>query len=149
MMLFLSIDLQGGFDAALKRHVIDAACEEVRRAMRFKYHIMFLEYDGFGSTLGEIKRLTKGYDKKVTVYKDDDDGGQNVLDAIFKYDIKANQIRTCGVNTDMCVHDTVRTISKLAPKTEIILRKDGCASCHKNDFSKFAKYKNVKIINGK
>lgn len=148
-MIFLSVDLQPDFTASKKPSIIKAAQEEVRRAIRFNYGIVFLEYDGFGDTLPEVKRLASGYKNQITILKDDDDGGHDVVDGVFKNGLKLNQVRVCGVNTDMCVHDTIRTIVNLSPASKIIIRKDGCGSSAKNDFTKFKNYKNVKIIDGK
>lgn len=149
-MIFLSIDLQRDFSASCKLSVIKAAQEEVMRAIRFNYGIIFLEYGlaGFKPTMPEIKSLAKGYSNQITILKKDDDGGHEVLDGATTHKLKLNKVRVCGVNTDMCVHDTVRTLSSLSPKSEIIIRKDGCNSSKSNDFGKFANYKNVKIING-
>lgn len=155
-MIFLSIDLQPDFLASSKSSVIRAAQEEVKRAIRFKYGIVFLEYDlNYGNyikssgTWDSIKDLAKGYPNQTTVLKTDDDGGHEVLSAAEANKFNLNKVRVCGVNTDMCVHDTVSTLSTLSPSSKIFIRKDGCNSSKKNDFGKFSLYKNVKIINGK
>lgn len=153
-MIFLSIDLQPEFIAARNEYIKKIAQEEVKRAIRFNYGIVFLEYASskyskFSPTWPEIKELAAGYKNQVTVLKKDDDGGSEVMDAAFAHKLKLNKVRVCGVNTDMCVHDTVRTLSTLSPASKIIIRKDGCGSSRKNDFTKFEPYRNVKIIDGK
>jgi nicotinamidase-related amidase len=148
-VVFLSIDLQHGFKAADNPRIIKAAQEEVRRAIRFNYGIIFLQYWGFGPTFPEIKHIARNYDNKITVQKNDDDGGANVLDAAFEKGFNLNKFRVCGVNTDMCVYDTIYSLTHLSPASKILVRKDGCGSCCKNDFGKFKELRNVKIINGK
>lgn len=145
-MIFLAIDLQNGFIDNVSPKVIKVAQEEVRRAMRYNYDILFLEYWGYGPTIKEIKGLTKNYDKRVTVKKWSDDGGINVLDAIQEHNLSGKKIRVSGIYTDLCVHDTIRTLSEYSPSSEIFIRKDGCDSIYSNSFRKFKSYKNVKLI---
>lgn len=152
-MISLLIDLQPHFEASMKNSVIEAAQEEIRRAIRYNYGVVFLEYKlstgDFKPTWPILKKMANGYPNQITVLKTDDDGGHEVFAAAYKNKLNLNKVRVCGVNTDMCVHDTVRTLSTLSPASKILIRKDGCNSSRKNDFTKFKPYKNVKIIDGK
>lgn len=125
-MIFLSIDLQYGFSSANDPQIIQVAREEVKRAVKFNYGIIFLQYEKHGPTFSEIKSAANGYYKKKVVHKNSDDGAVEVLDAAFYEGFSTNIFRICGVYTELCVYDTVKSLTELSPSSNIIIRKDGC-----------------------
>lgn len=148
-MIFLSIDIQPGFAAAADHGLIKVAQEEVKRAMRYNYGIVFLEYKGHGETFSQIKNIAHDYDNKITVEKNTDDGGLDVLDAAFQHNLSVNHIRVCGVYTGMCVYHTLFSLTSLSPSSKVLVRKDGCRPLYDTGgFSRIRKLKNVRVVNG-
>ena len=146
-MIFLAIDIQPGFEAST--YVVEAAREEALRAKRFQYGIILLQYKKHGHTLDQVRSVTYGYHKASVAWKNSDDGSIEVLDKAFEDGYNTDVIRVCGVNTDYCVLDTVRGLSKFSPKSKILVRIDGCNSICDNSFKKFKKIPNVYLVGGK
>lgn len=105
------IDMQDYFlKNVLQKHddIIQKCKAEIIKAINDKAQIIFLEYDGYGETISELKEIVTDhcYDKLLQVTKADDDGGDELLNALIKFNLPIH-IKVCGVNTDCCVYDTV------------------------------------------
>ncbi len=120
---------------------IDAVKEEIMAAMKRKDFIIFVEFcvtsrskekfnkypSRVSPTLSELTNLTINYLNKIFVfsnnisfrfllnkifvYKSACDGGAEVLSALKHFQIPKKNIRVCGVYTNACVRETVRTIA--------------------------------------
>ncbi len=130
MATLLVIDMQNSF---IFRHdqfprygsTIDAVKEEIMAAMKRKDFIIFVEFcvtsrskekfnkypSRVSPTLSELTNLTINYLNKIFVYKSACDGGAEVLSALKHFQIPKKNIRVCGVYTNACVRETVRTIA--------------------------------------
>jgi len=129
-MTLLVIDMQQSF---IFRHeqfprygqTIDAVKEEIIAAKKREDFIVFVEFctesrrkekfnkypSRIAPTLGELTNLTINYFNKIFVYKKSCDGGAEVLSALKHYQIPKKNIRVCGVYTNACVRETVKTIA--------------------------------------
>ncbi len=130
MATLLVIDMQQSF---IFRHeqfprygaTIDAVKVEIEAAKKRGDFIVFVEFctesrrkekfnkypSRVAPTLQELTNLTINYFNKIFVYKKSCDGGAEVLSALKHYQIPKRNIRVCGVYTNACVRETVRTIA--------------------------------------
>ncbi len=127
------IDMQEEFNAATDPDTIQGVCVQIRRAKRYDWPVLLLEYGSSETyphkrSLHQLRGLLKGYEKYHRVIKHDDDGGDKVIAAAAKYKFDISTIRVCGVNADCCVQETVYGILKQIPKTRIELVHNGCNS---------------------
>ena len=142
-MLFVSIYLQPGFAAApLVAHV---ARQELLRAKKHNYGVILLQYEKHGPTLMQITSGIKHH-KVTPVWKNSDDGSIEILDTAFAEGYNVDVIRICGVNTDLCVLQTVLGLRKFSPESKILIRKDGCYSYADNSFKQFKNLSQVTLI---
>jgi nicotinamidase-related amidase len=129
--------------------VLDNVKNLILDAKKNNDFIVFVEYSStsrkrqrFGlfpskdPTLQEILSLVSGYQNKFFVYKNDMDGGEEVVDALNHYLIPLGILNICGVYTDACVMTTVETISSLLPKSKIKIIKKATCTDGANDFAK-------------
>jgi nicotinamidase-related amidase len=147
------IDMQPYFTAGLKRRAHDNCAIQIKKAIKDRAAIIFVEYRGYGNTSRSLKSLIRkaSYDRQYKVTKTTDNGGKEIAALIKKERLAASRIKVCGVNTDACVHASVLGLRKhlAASKIEVI-----AAACdsrtmfnngHQDGLKKMAKLTNVKI----
>lgn len=101
---------------------INNVAREVRLARKRGNHIIFLwvpylspmQDEPFRPTYPEILKEVEGYDrdKWQQVEKFSQDGSRNVLSFCDRKGFPTKRFRVCGVNTDMCLLDTVTGLLK-------------------------------------
>jgi len=102
-MMLLVIDMQSGM------HTTPYALEAVKQEVKKHRQVVFVEYEGFGSTHPELLALVK---KPVIIQKNDNDGSLRIERWLTEQRKKPREIFICGVETCFCVESTARGLSK-------------------------------------
>lgn len=126
--MLLVVDMQDAFKAS--RNVLDGVEAEVKKAVRNKEWIIFLEYFGDGPTHYRLKKAVKGYKRKSFVKKDADDGSWRLIRRMDRLQLFPPRIRVCGVNTNACVKKTVFGIAARLD-TKLVILQDLCSASTK------------------
>lgn len=113
------VDMQWDFYTSRIKSVIEACKKEIILAKKRNAAIIFLEYDGFGKTMPQLRKVAKDYAFTYTALKDRQDGSSEVIDIFETLEIKPRTIRVCGVNTDQCVRSTVHGLMYVGHKMKI------------------------------
>lgn len=128
------IDMQPLFTA--DSTTINNVTREVKLARQRQNNIIFLwipyfsafQADLFAGTYPAILKAVQGYDpnnwKETT--KLIQDGSREVLQTCAKKHFQSKRFRLCGVNTDMCVLDTVKGLLATPTVEAIEVVKDAC-----------------------
>lgn len=131
MDALLVIDMQSYFDAANDPRTIAAVITEVKKAKKKGSFIYIMEYWGHGNTHDSIMNILKKYQKKLLIWKKDDDGSEEFQRMVNWYDHSLDHINICGVNLSYCVGNTAESLFKngisvsiLAHATNDINRED-------------------------
>lgn len=124
------IDMQEEFRASSDPHTILGVCKEIRKATRYNWHVLLVEY---GSTphkrsLKQIRDLLKGHRRCYRVVKHNDDGSDEMIKAAAKHNVDISTMRVCGVNADSCVKKTVKGLLDKVSGMRVELVKNGCNS---------------------
>lgn len=144
----LIVDMQKYFNAACDPLTISNCQEEIKKAIKNRAAIIFLEYAGCGKTAPELLNLIQKYDRVYVKTKKDDDGSFEAMSIINNYRLAKSTIRVCGVNTDCCVLSTVVGLHALLPNAKIEVIEKACNSDwqHEVGIDKLHRLKNVKIL---
>lgn len=130
------IDMQPLFTA--DSNTISNVVREVMLARQRQNRIIFLwipyfsvfQSEMFAGTYPAILKAVQGYDQAHwnETTKLIQDGSREVLQTCARKDFPSKRFRLCGVNTDMCVLDTVKGLLAVnAPRIEAIeVVKDAC-----------------------
>lgn len=118
------IDMQNYFWASRGNRVRKSCAREIRLAVERKLPIIFVEYDGFGSTIPSLRNLVKGYPLVSYTTKSSTDGGDEVMSIITQKNYHS-QIRMAGVEISCCVYDTAASLS-YTHKVAVTLVADAC-----------------------
>jgi hypothetical protein len=147
------IDVQPEFSAAYNKRTQQNCIREIKKAMRDKAAILFVEFlpEIYGPTFPMLTNITKKYKKVYRVSKGQDNGGYEVVQCLIKNHLPRNKVRVCGVNSDFCVRATVEGVVSNRPNTAIHVVADAChtdsgAIGHKDGIKKMKELKQVKII---
>lgn len=127
MYTLLCIDLQSRFNVHHHSRVVNNAEREIRQAIQDNAHIMLVEYAGYGPTVDQLADVAKQHSKVYRIEKNHDDGSAEVVDAIKQHGLP-EQLKVCGVNTDVCVYYTTHNIHKRLPHASIEVIADACDS---------------------
>lgn len=141
--ILVIIDAQPIFEAAQDQRLLKTISQEISKAIEKRQKIFFVEYSlipkrdyryaWYGKKQYKIpteKQLTDICQKVsysyLTITKDSQDGSKNIIDKLT--DIKKPmKIKICGVNTSLCVFDTVKGLAAgLDPSTKIVVLQDAC-----------------------
>lgn len=132
--ILVVIDVQSGFQTAKRARA--QVVKEVKRARKNKNPIVIVEYESWGDTFPSVAKAIDDYKKVVYVRKNQNDGGEKVLEAIEEKGWSTRAIRFCGVNRCYCVKQTVRTVvRKLPADTDIQIAIDA-TWCNHPDYGK-------------
>src|SRR5271167_52729 len=95
------IDMQEVFAAARKNSVQKSCIREIKKAIRDRAPIVFVEYDGYDPTLPALTSVVKqaNYTKAYHVRKRHNDGGKEIAQFLTKKHLPKLNMRVCGVNT--------------------------------------------------
>ena len=160
------IDMQPFFSGAKKPETLAACQDLIRCFMAASCYILLVEYVGYneneilGTTHPDLTSLLEGYSKIINVKKSQDNGSDNIFEAIrisLCKDPLQMRLTVCGVNIMACIVRTVRGL--LVKGFDLILAKNACNDdCYYQwpDFYKevmnFRYYYNVdkklKVVNG-
>lgn len=149
------IDMQAQFGAANGAKVQQSCVREIKKAMRDKATIVFVEYEGYGPTLPVLTNLVKDakYKKVHHVLKQSNGGGHQVANYLKTKHLTRSNIRVVGVNTSYCVLATVQGMNTHLNTSNLHIVADGC-SCHYPKSHKYGldamrKMERVKILREK
>lgn len=149
------IDMQEVFSAARKGSVQKSCIREVKKAIRDKAPIVFVEYAGYDPTLPILTNVVKqaNYKKAYHVSKNKNDGGTEVSQFLTKKHLPKLNMRVCGVNTDYCVRETVEGLRRNIAGAQIHIVGDACSSAynqgHISGLNAMKNLDNVKLIRTK
>lgn len=138
------IDMQHDFLwAGVKEYhkAIRGTLEQIRLAKNRGDHILMVEFDAvargkkINDSVGSSARKShtsltkalKNYPKVTYVFKNQMDGGAEVVKTLRDKKIPRSTIRVCGVYAGHCVENTVMTMSKKLTKSTIKIVKSGIA----------------------
>ena len=147
--MLVVIDIQPDFDTAAK--VIQPCQAAIRAAEKNNEVITIVEYRNHGWTFPELTNLLYGYERHFPVLKSQDGGGFEVYNSFLRKKLPHPRvIKVCGVNTNACVLETVRGLSKLFYKSSIRVLSRACnsysLSCHDFGLEQMKRLSNVTII---
>jgi nicotinamidase-related amidase len=149
----LLIDMQYYFEASRGARVQKACIREIKRAIRERATIIFVEFVGYGPTLPALTDIVKEakYKKAHTIIKSVDDGSYEITQFLTKRHLPKMNLRVCGVNTEYCVNATVRGINNKLANTNIHIVADACNSngSHSYGLQRMQTIANTKIIRNK
>ena len=114
------VDMQEKFNTAQHPPTIDGCIKAISRFKERQNAIIFLEYWNAGITNPSLMKIVEGYDNFTIMKKSQDDGSQEVLEALS---IKTHyRLWVCGVNIDACVIDTVEGCIKKGFSVVTVIR---------------------------
>lgn len=122
------IDMQDNFLASRKESVQKDIAKQIKKAMKDRAGIIFVEYLGCGKTYSQLVDLSEDYDRSFTVYKDRDDGSKEVLNCLVDKKLPKSRLRVCGVNTQFCVRSTAVGLRDKLPKSKLQIIAKSCNS---------------------
>lgn len=125
---------------------------EIRSAMRLKCGIVFVEFNGFTSTIPELKKLTNNYPLSSVCTKYDISGASELYDFFQNHeDYPYENLKVCGIYLEQCVKETVNGLAEKEldfPKIELLKY-----ACLGGDYMEYFRVKDinsrVKITNKK
>jgi hypothetical protein len=126
------IDVQPKFPAA--KQIKKNCLREIKAAVKDQAHILFLEFDEYGST---YKTLTNylhkiNYEKFTVGIKTLDDGSRVVKNLVYRKRMYRKKFKVAGVNTEFCVLATVEGLYFEFPKANIEVIERACWSAYRH-----------------
>lgn len=140
----IAIDMQPYFAAANDRNLLTACRKEIRKAIKNRASIIFVEYQDCGPTHSSLLRLSEGYDRLYSTTKWHDDGSNQVYDVICKNNLSSKRLKVIGVNTDCCVLATVGGLAWRLKSASIDVIAAACGS----DYNHLSGLHSLSIIDG-
>lgn len=105
------IDMQSSFVAARHPGVQNECKSLIKRAMKDNAPIIFVELISHGRTMECLFELADHYEHVYVARKQNESGADEVDMIITSNDLPWESLVVCGVNTDMCVSETVLTLA--------------------------------------
>lgn len=143
------IDMQRHFDASNKLSVQKDIAKQIKKAIKERAGIIFVEYAGCGLTHSVLTDLAENYERGYTIKKYNDDGSAEVLDCLTDNKLPKSRIKICGVNTPYCVKSTAIGLSEELPKSKLQIISKSCnsdsSSGHRYGLSLLRKIQNISI----
>ena len=133
------VDMQYDFAQSFNSRIINECVKEIRRAKSLRLPIFIVEYVDCGSTVEEIMDAVNGYKKTYAIEKVDDDGSKDLQQEFCRNNFSFNSLRVCGVNSWICVAETVCGLNKIYPKMKIYLNNKACGSFGDSQEKKYSK----------
>lgn len=149
--LLLCIDMQKFFLTHNNYDSVIHNCQkEIIHAMNVNANIIYLEYQDAGKTIKKLSKLTNNYDKVWFATKNIEDGSTWIQDILNKNNINPKLIKVTGVQTDMCVYNTVEGLRTIYPKARLHAVRDACGAlydnAHLNGLRAMNKHFNVSVV---
>ncbi len=129
MYTLVVVDMQSPFTASRKPSVVKQCQTLIKKAVKDKAAILFVEYQDYGKTDTALTKLAKDYQRAYHVIKNNDDGSREVIKTINAKRLPKQNLRVCGVNTAYCVLATVLGLTKRLHNTKIEVVAKACNSC--------------------
>ena len=120
-MTLCIVDMQPNFLLAKQKRTIKATVEEIKKAKKNREGIVVLEYEEEGETHPSILRALGQYKRVAFEKKDDDDGGDEFVQACDRHQFSLRQVKVCGVNVFACVYRTINGIKRHRPNTRVVV----------------------------
>lgn len=141
------IDMQDYFTGSKTAKVRKGCARAIRQAMNDKAAILYVEYQGYGSTISMLTNLSKNYKRVSTVKKASNGGEQEVRRLLLRKKFPKTHLKICGVNTDYCVLETVQGITGVLPKTKLHVIESACNSNgnHKDGIRRLKAIEQVRV----
>lgn len=149
------VDMQPAFEAC-NAATIAAVEEEVKAAMDAGHDIVVLQLPAFHNylmvipiepTLESIRNLIAGYPRAVIKNKYKTSGAEEVIQVCQWKGFAQKRFRVCGVNTDMCVYETVLDLACMFEAERIEVVKKACNTIYEpNPWKMFAHLANVVLV---
>lgn len=161
MHTLIVVDMQSYFGVSSSMNFTRNIEREITKTIDNGGHIIFVEFSSYGDTLLELTKLVTeiGYKWAYTVIKGQDDGSVEVANSMFENNVPYDHLRVVGVNTDCCVLETVKGLTRQFPDSKIEVVEDACnslwsqgfhldlgASKHFKGLRSLAKLPGVKVI---
>lgn len=149
--ILVIIDMQRGFAAAEDPELLKTISQKISKAIEKRQRIFFVEYllpsnkdyrtpwhakkpyriPTEESLTDLCRRASYPY---TTIMKDSQDGSKNIIDKLIELEIKKSvKIKICGVNTSLCVLDTVLGLANgLEPSMKIVVLQDACGDINQS-----------------
>jgi nicotinamidase-related amidase len=148
------IDLQPIFSAAAKPSVQRACIREIKKAIKDRAPIVFVEFNGYEPTLPLLTEVVKqaNYKKAYHVVKYGNDGGYEISQFLTKKHLPKMNMRVGGVNSNFCVKETVQGLKNYIPGANIHVVADACNCAygsHKTGLQAMKQLPGVKVIRAK
>lgn len=105
------IDMQSSFVAARDPSVQNECKSLIKQAMKDKAPIIFVELISHGRTMECLFELADHYEHVYVARKQNESGANEVDGLITSNDLPWETLVVCGVNTDMCVSETVLSLT--------------------------------------
>lgn len=152
MKTLIIVDMQKWFfQHGNYQSVINSCQQLVKSAINNKSYIIYLRYAGCGKVISDLLNLTARYKKCEILTKNIEDGSSWVAEYLNSNKINPTTITVGGVQTDMCVYNTVEGLSTIYPKSKIEVSKKACGAlynfAHNSALQNMKKlFSNVSII---
>jgi len=126
MPTLVIVDMQHEFDTANDNKLICNIAKKVRSARALNWHVVVLEFQGFGGTFDEIKKALVGYRRYRIVKKREDDGSAAIKRLRREFRFDKEEFYVCGVNIDCCVRRTCEGLTSVYPDAKILVVRGCC-----------------------
>jgi len=153
MYTLVVVDMQPQFRSSQNQTTKKSVNNLLKKAVKDKAAIIFLEFGGYDRTDSELMATVQGYKRAFYRTKHENDGSDEVLETIQKQALPRRKLKVCGVNTNYCVRETVEgLIDKFNDKSgigkviEVDSKAVNCAFYHESGLDKLREMQNVKVI---
>ena len=146
--------MQPVFNASMNTQIKQSCIREIKKAIRDKSAILFVEYSGYSPTIPLLTKIVEdaNYKRAYHVIKHNNNGGREVTEFLNKHHLPKMNMRIAGVNTSYCVKETVVGIKHYLPNSNIKVIADACAcgwGGHKEALRYMKQLSGVNIIRSK
>lgn len=142
------IDVQPHFSSARRNYSLLNNCKrEIEIAKKNRFDVFLVRLGQYGRVSSVLTEAVSGYDRKKNIVKYKQSGAKEILQALSK----PQDLRFCGVNTNLCVADTVIEIAgKFPSQYTLQVVTDACACwsdiSHRSGLSRMNKLDNIVLI---
>lgn len=130
--VYCIVDVQDAFirknEYGTKR-IVKYVTKRIREYKKKNQPIFLIKFKKCGNVLPQIRNELRGYKYLFHSYKTEMDGSNNVIKRLKKMNVEdPNEIRVCGVYTDLCVANTIKGFFKQTKNTKIKIDFKECIS---------------------
>src|SRR5574338_26661 len=150
MYTLVVVDMQAKFPRSLEGDTLLHCKRAVRKAIKNRAAIVFLEFSNYGPTLPALTKLTENYDRVYHATKGEWDGSMQTLHLAQVHRLNTSKFRICGVYTECCVDATIQGLRSKKPNAKMEMIHKACGASHDSDQKRIVeqnrKLKNVRIV---